>query len=103
MDSSSHKQQQRYYSAFESSPQSHQTKSSPTKLTAYLTKMSVSDVLNWLRFFSFCSLEKQVQQCLKQLRKRRTEVIVHPLNMTYLSGLQRTHADQLLASLAASK
>jgi hypothetical protein len=88
---SSYRQQQRY---------DDMSKSSPSRLTTYLTELTIIKVLEWFKFFSFCSLEKQVQQCLKQLRKRRTEVIALPLTMTYLTGLQRTHADLLLASLA---
>jgi hypothetical protein len=92
------------YISYASRPESHKPEAHPTRLTAYLTRLDVGDVLTWLKFFSFCSLEQQVQQCLKQLRKRRTEVLERPLNMTYLEGLQRTHADQVLAGLApASK
>jgi hypothetical protein len=100
VDSSRYKQQQRYYSSYESSPQSDKAKSRLTRLTAYLNKLEVGSVLTWLKLFSFCSLKKQVKQCLRQLRKRRTEVLEQPLNMNDLSGLQRTHADLLLAGLA---
>jgi hypothetical protein len=88
------------YTPIQSSPQSHKAQSSPTRLTTYLTKLSISKVLAWFELFSSCSLEKQVEQCLGQLWQRRTEFMELPLTMTYLSGLQRTHADLLLASLA---
>jgi hypothetical protein len=92
------------YSSYDSRPESHKPAARQTRLAIYLTKLDVGDVLKWLKFFSFCSLEKQVQQCLTQLRQRRTEVLQRPLKMSYLEGLQSTHADQLLASLApASK
>jgi hypothetical protein len=96
-------QKQRYLVSlgYEITPQSC-VETCPTRLTAYVTKLNVREVLVWLKFFSFCSLEQQVQQCLTQLRVRCTEVMEIPLTMNYLSSLQRTHADQLLADLSPS-
>jgi hypothetical protein len=72
-----------------------------TNLRAYLTKLTVGDILSCLAVFSHCGINKQAQECIDYaLTHKARELIALPLTVKLLQGLQSEHADQLLAGLA---